>query len=207
MIMNPQTQPYLRALALACLASAVVAGCNKAPESVMPASAAPAVAPAPVAAPATTTVGTDIDDTVVTTRVKTALLADPMTKSFDVQVVTRKGQVQLSGFVNAQADIDSTLALVNKIEGVKGVENGMSLKTGKVTVGNAVDDTVLTAKVKSALLGDAAIKSFDVAVVTRKGEVQLSGFANDQNQIDRAIQVAKSVEGVAGVKNEMSIKK
>ena len=81
------------------------------------------------------------------------------------------------------------------------------LKDGKVTVGNAVDDTVLTAKVKSALLGDAAIKSFDVAVVTRKGEVQLSGFANDQNQIDRAIQVAKSVEGVAGVKNEMSVKK
>jgi len=201
--MNTPNQALARALAIACFASLLAAGCSKAPEPVMPA-ATPAV-PAPP--PAVTSVGNDIDDTVVTTRVKTALLADPMTKSFDVQVVTRKGQVQLSGFVNAQADIDNAMALVTKIEGVKGVENGMSLKDGKVTVGNAVDDTVLTAKVKSALLGDAAIKSFDVAVVTRKGEVQLSGFANDQNQIDRAIQVAKSVEGVAGVKNEMSVKK
>jgi hyperosmotically inducible protein len=212
--MNTQYQPLLRAVVTAGLFALIVAGCTRAPDAAVPAAPAPVAAapvptPVPAAspAPATTTVGTDIDDTVVTTRVKTALLADPMSKSFDIQVATRKGQVQLSGFVNAQSDIDNTIALVNKIEGVKGVDNGMSLKTGKVTVGNAVDDTMLTAKVKSALLGDKAMKSFDVAVVTRKGEVQLSGFANDQGQIDRAVQLATAVEGVASVKNEMSIKK
>ncbi|WP_395707770.1 BON domain-containing protein [Casimicrobium huifangae] len=206
--MNKQYQPFLRAMALASVSVFVVGGCTKAPEAAAPAPAVPvAVAPvAPVPVPATTTVGTDIDDAVVTTRVKTALLADPMSKSFDIQVVTRKGQVQLSGFVNAQTDIDNTITLVNKIEGVKGVDNGMTLKGGKVTVGNVVDDTVVTTKVKSALLGDKAMKSFDVAVVTRKGEVQLSGFANDQNQIDRAVQLAKAVDGVASVKNEMGVK-
>lgn len=207
--MNHQYQPFLRALALVSVSAFVVAGCTKAPEAAAPAPAVPvAVAPvAPAPVPATTTVGTDIDDAVVTTRVKTALLADPMSKSFDIQVETRKGQVQLSGFVTAQTDIDNTITLVNKIEGVKGVDNGMTLKGGKVTVGNIVDDTVVTTKVKSALLGDKAMKSFDVAVVTRKGEVQLSGFANDQNQIDRAVQLAKAVDGVASVKNEMSVKK
>ena len=50
-----------------------------------------------------TSVGTQIDDTVVTTRVKSALLADAEVKSFDLKVETRKGVVQLSGFVDSQA--------------------------------------------------------------------------------------------------------
>jgi hyperosmotically inducible protein len=83
----------------------------------------------------------------------------------------------------------------------------MSLKDGKVTVGNAVDDGIVTAKVKSALLGDASVKSFDIAIVTRKGEVQLSGFVDSQAQIDRAIDIARGVEGVQGINNEMRVKK
>jgi hyperosmotically inducible protein len=75
------------------------------------------------------------------------------------------------------------------------------------TVGNKIDDGVVTTKVKSALLAEASIKSTDIMVVTRMGEVQLSGFVNNQSQIDRAIQVAQGVEGVTKVGNEMSIKK
>ena len=76
--------------------------------------------------PAGTTVGTEIDDSVVTARVKSALLADPDVKSFEIKVETRKGQVQLSGFVDTQARIDNAIALARNVEGVKGVENGMS---------------------------------------------------------------------------------
>ena len=74
-------------------------------------------------------------------------------------------------------------------------------------MGNTVDDGIITAKVKSALLADPNVKSFDIAVVTRKGEVQLSGFVDSQAQIDQAIDLARKVEGVASVGNEMSIKK
>jgi len=70
-----------------------------------------------------------------------------------------------------------------------------------------VDDGIITAKVKSALLADPNVKSFDIAVVTRKGDVQLSGFVDNQAQIDLAIELARKVEGVANVGNEMSIKK
>ena len=63
------------------------------------------------------------------------------------------------------------------------VANKMTLKDGAATVGNAVDDTIITAKIKSALLADPNIKSVDIAVVTRKGEVQLSGFVDNQTQI------------------------
>jgi len=187
--------------ALAATMALSLAGCGKKEEA---AQAAPPQAPAPVAA---TTIGTEIDDTVLTTKVKTALLGDPEIKSFDIQVETRKGQVQLSGFVNTQAQIDLAIGVVRGIEGVQGVENGITIKDGAATIGNAVDDGIITTGVKSALLADPGMKSFDIAVVTRKGEVQLSGFVDNQAQIDQAIAIAGKVSGVTRVGNEMSIKK
>jgi len=171
-----------------------VAGCSKSSDTTG--------TPAP-----STTVGTEIDDSVVTTRVKSALLADPDVKSFDFKVETRKGEVQLSGFVDNQAQIDRATAITRAVAGVKNIDNKLSLKGEATTVGNKVDDGIITAKVKSALLSDANVKSFDIAVVTRKDEVQLSGFVDNQTQIDRAVEVARSVEGVRSVRNEMSIKK
>lgn len=159
------------------------------------------------AAAAKTTVGTEIDDTVVTTKVKSALLADSEVKSFDLKVETRKGAVQLSGFVDNQAQVDRAIATTRAVEGVKDVENAITLKTGTATVGNKVDDGITTAKVKSALLADPGVKSFDIAVVTRKGEVQLSGFVDNQTQIDQAMSLAVKVEGVTRVDNQLSIKK
>ncbi len=173
-----------------------ITGCNKPPE-----------APASTPPPPSTTVGTEIDDTVVTTRVKSALLADPDVKAFDFKVETRKGEVQLSGFVDNQMQIDRAIAVTRSVTGVKNVENKVSLKGAATTAGDQVDDSVITARVKSALLADASIKSLDIAVVTRKGEVQLSGFVNNQSQIDRAIEVARGTENVRSVGNEMSIKK
>ncbi len=161
-------------------------------------------APAPAAQ---TTVGTEIDDAVVTTKVKSALLADADIKSFDFKVETRKGAVQLSGFVDNQAQVERAIAATRLVEGVKSVENGITLKDGKATVGNAVDDGVITTKVKSALLGDPSVKSFDIAVATRKGEVQLSGFIDSQAQMDQAVAVARGVEGVTAIANQMSLKK
>jgi len=157
-------------------------------------------------APATTTVGTEIDDTVLTTKVKSALFADPDIKSFDLKVETRKGAVQLSGFVNNQEQVERAIAATRAVEGVTSVENGISLKEGDATVGSNVDDGIITAKVRSALVADPSVKSLDIAVVTRKGQVQLSGFVDSQSQIDLATSLAQKVEGVTKVDSELSIK-
>lgn len=157
--------------------------------------------------PPSTTVGTEIDDSVVTTRVKSALLADPDVKSFDFKVETRKGEVQLSGFVDNQSQIDRATTITRGVAGVSSIDNKLSLKGAATTVGNKVDDGIITTKVKTALLADANVKSFDITVVTRKDEVQLSGFVDNQSQMDRAIEVARGIEGVRNVRNEMSIKK
>ena len=62
------------------------------------------------------------------------------------------------------------------------------------------------AGVIKALLADPDIKSFDINVVTSKGEVQLTGFVDNQSQIDRATAVARAAEGAGSVRNELMVK-
>lgn len=75
------------------------------------------------------------------------------------------------------------------------------------TVGTSLDDSIITTKVKSGLLADPMVKGLDPTVETRKGTVQLSGFVENQEQMDRAIKIARSVDGVKDVENKMNIKK
>ncbi|MBX3695073.1 MAG: BON domain-containing protein [Steroidobacteraceae bacterium] len=74
------------------------------------------------------------------------------------------------------------------------------------TVGQSIDDTVLTAKVKTALIEDKTVKALDVNVETNMGVVQLAGFADSREQIERAGEVARGVEGVKSVKNDLRLK-
>jgi len=72
--------------------------------------------------------------------------------------------------------------------------------------GEYVDDTVLTGKVKAAIFNDPALSSAEINVETFKGVVQLSGFVNSKGDINKAVQVARSVPGVTSVKNDMRLK-
>jgi len=162
----------------------------------------------PAAAPvAKVSIGTAIDDSVVTANVLSAFVSESDIKALDLKVETRKGEVQLSGFVESQAQMDRAIVVARAVPGVTDVRNNMGLKGAARTVGVKVDDGIVTAGVKAALMADEKVKSFDISVVTRKGEVQLSGFVDGQSQMDRAVMVATAVEGVSSVSNEMSIKK
>ncbi|MBT9612905.1 MAG: BON domain-containing protein [Burkholderiales bacterium] len=99
-----------------------------------------------------------------------------------------------------------TSALFLFITGCKPQQETGTPPAPSTTVGTKIDDSVVTTRVKSALLADPSIKSFDIAAVTRKGEVQLSGFVDNQTQIDRAIDIVRGVEGVQSVTNKMSVK-
>lgn len=192
--MNTRIAPLVFSTALASVLAIFSIGCSKAIDS----------GGQPVAS---TTVGTDIDDSVVTSSVKSALLADADIKSFDFKVETRKGEVMLSGFVDNQAQLDRATAATRAVSGVKGIQNNVILKDQATTVGKKVDAGIITSKVKAALLADPNVKSFDIAVVTRNDEVLLSGFVDNRAQMDRAMEVARGVEGVRLVSNEMAIKK
>jgi osmotically-inducible protein OsmY len=72
--------------------------------------------------------GEYVDDTVITTKVKTAIFDDPNLKSSEINVETFKGVVQLSGFVSSRADINRAVEIARGIAGVKSVKNDMRVK-------------------------------------------------------------------------------
>ena len=74
------------------------------------------------------------------------------------------------------------------------------------STGEYLDNSVITAKVKSLLAADNFLKSFQISVETYKGNVQLSGFVDSQKAADKASEIARSVKGVKSVKNDLIVK-
>lgn len=74
------------------------------------------------------------------------------------------------------------------------------------SLGEHVDDAVITAKVKDAYFNDPVVSAFDVKVETFKGRVQLSGFADNPAEIEKAATLARAVPGVKSVDNAIRLK-
>ena len=72
--------------------------------------------------------------------------------------------------------------------------------------GEYVDDTLITTKVKAAILGEPTLKAAEINVETFKGRVQLSGFVTSRLAMDTAVTVARGVKGVSVVSNDMRVK-
>lgn len=87
-----------------------------------------------------------------------------------------------------------------------GVAAGCASTRTHEGTGEYIDDTVLTTKVKAAIFNEPTLKSSEINVETFKGDVQLSGFVNSQADINKALQIARGVNGVRAVKNAMRLK-
>lgn len=83
-------------------------------------------------------------------------------------------------------------------------DNGSTTK--HESTGDYLDDTVITTKVKAAVLNEPTLKSYEINVETFKGVVQLSGFVSSASDIDKAVEVTRAVKGVKSVKNDMRLK-
>jgi len=82
---------------------------------------------------------------------------------------------------------------------------GCAVTRGRETMGQYTDDKVITSKVKTALVRDPAVKGGDVNVTTFQGVVQLSGFVENQTQKERAGELARQVNGVSEVHNDLIV--
>jgi osmotically-inducible protein OsmY len=83
---------------------------------------------------------------------------------------------------------------------------GCASTSKQESTGEYIDDSVITTKVKAEIFKDASLKSSEINVESFKGVVQLSGFVNSQEDIDRAAELARGVKGVTAVKNDMRVK-
>jgi len=144
-------------------------------------------------------------DTALTAKVKAALAADPVAKAHQIDVEINQGVVELNGFVDSDANRAAAAQVATNVEGVKEVRNNLEVR-GDETAGKVIDDTVITAKVKSALIADDTTKAHEINVETQNGVVQLSGFVDSESQKTAATTVARGIEGVSEVHNEISIK-
>jgi osmotically-inducible protein OsmY len=83
---------------------------------------------------------------------------------------------------------------------------GCASTTKHESSGEYIDDSVITTKVKAEIFRNDSLKSSEINVETFKGVVQLSGFVSSQADINKAIEVSRSVKGVISVKNDMRVK-
>jgi hyperosmotically inducible protein len=89
---------------------------------------------------------------------------------------------------------------------VLAVTLGCASTSKQESTGQYMDDTVITSKVKAAMLEDPVTKVLQVNVETYKGVVQLSGFVESQAIATRAVEVTRGVGGVTSVKNDIRIR-
>jgi len=159
------------------------------------------------ATPTQKTAGEQIDDSVLTGKVKAALIADEATKARQIDVETFRGTVQLNGFVDSADAKAAATRVASSVEGVKKVDNNLNVGGTARSAGEAIDDGVVTTKVKAALVADTQVKAHEVNVETREGVVQLSGFVDSNEAKSKAAEVAGRVAGVKEVHNDIQVKK
>jgi osmotically-inducible protein OsmY len=84
--------------------------------------------------------------------------------------------------------------------------DGGAVERTASNAGRAVDDSVITGKVKAALVADPTTKAHQITVETFQGKVQLSGFVESSEARSRAVEIARNVEGVKDVKNSLQLR-
>lgn len=149
-------------------------------------------------------VGNFMDDSTITAKVKAALVDHESIKSTDISVKTDQKVVTLSGFVESQAQAEEAVKVAKGVEGVTSVSDKLHVRDSKDTsVKGYAGDTAITSEVKAKLLADDIVPSRKVKVETTDGVVQLSGTVDSQAQSDRAESIAKVIDGVKSVKNDL----
>jgi hyperosmotically inducible protein len=150
--------------------------------------------------------GEVVDDSVLTAKVKTALVEDPVTKAGDINVETYRGVVQLAGFVDSNEAKARASEVAKGVTGVESVRNDLKVGDADQSVGQKIDDTVITTQVKAKLIADSRTDAYKIDVETKGGVVQLNGFVDNDEAKRTAGEVARSVSGVTNVDNNLEIR-
>jgi osmotically-inducible protein OsmY len=148
-----------------------------------------------------------MSDAWITAKVKTIFLFHRNVSAM-TEVDTKAGIVTLQGKAANEAQKDLTTEYAKDVEGVKGVNNEMTvgkIAKKKQTVGQKIDDASITAQVKMTLLYHRSTSALNTSVKTKRGIVTLSGKAKSGAEMDLATKFANDVNGVKSVNNQMTI--
>lgn len=141
------------------------------------------------------------------TKVKTTLLLH-RNVSATTEVSAKDGIVTLRGDAASKAEKDLTTEYAKDIEGVKDVNNQMTVSgksIKKETMGDKIDDASITAQVKMALLGHRSTSAVRTKVETKNGVVTISGKAKNAAEVDLVTNYVRDIKGVKRVNNRMTV--
>ncbi|MCB1743825.1 MAG: BON domain-containing protein [Gammaproteobacteria bacterium] len=161
------------------------------------------------------------EDASITARVRSQLMWNSGTDGLQIKVSTENGVVSLSGPVESAAERSLAREIASGTAGVLDVRDRMTLReasaekdaaaggTGLVdavgAAGREVGDAWLSTKVKSALLYSRRVDGLDIDVQTEAGVVTLTGSVSDESELNRAMRIARGIDGVKSVRSQLEV--
>jgi len=145
------------------------------------------------------------DDSVIAATIKAALLDNRHTSGTRINVDCYDGVVQLSGFARSEGEKTYATKVAAGVSGVKNVVNNVAVAPA-TSMGTKLDDSLVTGKVKAALMDAAEVKSLQINVETHDGVVQLAGFVASAAMRDKAGRITAGVDGVKSVDNLLVVR-
>jgi len=152
----------------------------------------------------------EFSDAWLHSKVKVTLLFHRSVSAGTTEVDVKDGIVTLRGDASSQAQKELTTEYAKDVEGVKAVNNEMTVNKTKIsqkerTVGDKIDDASITAQVKMTLLGHRSTSALNTKVTTKRGVVTLAGKGSNAAELKLATKLAYDVHGVKSVNNRMTI--
>jgi len=149
------------------------------------------------------TVGTMVDDSTISSKIKMNLISasDVQARRIDVDVLN--GVVTLTGLVENAAEIKKAEEIALAVAGVKGVTNYLTV--GSKTMGQALEDSLIVGKINSNLIVEPNMRSLNIDVDSNNGVVTLTGIIANAAQKSRALEIAKNTAGVVKVIDNLKV--
>jgi osmotically-inducible protein OsmY len=145
------------------------------------------------------------DDSRIAATIKAGLLDNRNTSGTRINVDSYQGVVQLSGFARSEGEKTVATKVAESVSGVKTVVNSVAVAPA-TSLSTKLDDSLVTGKVKAALMDAADVKSLQINVETHDGVTQLAGFVASEAMKDKAGRITAGIDGVTRVDNVLVVK-
>ncbi len=137
--------------------------------------------------------------------IKAGLLDNKNTSGTRINVDSYQGVVQLSGFARSEDEKAAATKVAEGVDGVKKVLNSVAVAPA-TSMGTKLDDSLVTGKVKAALMDAADVKSLHINVETHDGITQLAGFVATAAMKEKAGRITAGIDGVKSVDNVLVVR-
>jgi hyperosmotically inducible protein len=149
------------------------------------------------------TMGTMVDDSTVSSKVKIDLIAASEVKARHIDVDVLNGVVTLTGLVESTAEIKRAKEIALAVEGVKSVTNYLTV--GSKSMGQALDDKLIVGVINKNLIAEPNMKSLNIDVDSNNGVVTLTGIVSNTKLKNRALEIAWDTTGVVKVIDNLKV--